>query len=129
MIRIERGAYSIGFDRLSQIMTIILRGYWDSADQTAYESELNGAIAMLSAEGCKPGDQLMLVDITEHAVQSAGALEMFARLTSDKIISGRRQALVLSSTLVKMQAKRTAPNYRIFEDRDAAIAWLRGSEA
>lgn len=128
MIRVEQKAFSIGFDRASRIMTVVLRGFWNADDQAAYETELKRAIAMLAAEGCRPGDQLMLIDITEHAVQSASSLEMFARLTSDKIISGRRQALILSSELVKMQAKRTAPNYRIFQDRAAATEWLGEAE-
>lgn len=125
MIRIEQQAFSITFDPASQIMSIALRGYWNTEEQVAYERELNRAIAMLPAEGCESGKQLMLVDITQHAVQSASALEMFARLTSDPIISGRRQALILSSALVKMQVKRAAPTYRVFEDRAAGLAWLR----
>ena len=124
MIETECPAFSIGFDRETQLMSISLRGFWVADDQLAYERELRRCLSLLPANGCRVGQQRMLVDITDHSVQSASALEFFARITSDRVISGRKSALIVSSALVKMQATRIAPRYRIFQDRDEASRWL-----
>ncbi len=128
-IKIAHPAFSIAFDRPTQVMRVHLVGFWTDVDEVAYEAALRGALTMLPAEGCRPGDQLMLVDITQHTVQSASALEFFAKITNDKIISGRRSALVITSALVRMQAKRVAPHYAMFDDQEAALAWLLAEPA
>ncbi|HVF93540.1 MAG TPA: hypothetical protein VM900_04430, partial [Sphingomonas sp.] len=66
----------------------------------------------------------VLSDARGFAVQTSGVAERFQALAESG--AARRTAIVVSSALAKMQARRTleSERVRIFGDMDAARAWL-----
>ncbi len=83
--------------------------------------------------GVAIGTQRTLLDLTGYAVQDKAMLDRLAVIGNDTDLVGRRVATLLSSALLRQQARRTVPGHRCFSDRDEALAWLledaTGSEA
>jgi hypothetical protein len=45
-------------------------------------------------------------------------------MAADPSIGSRRIAVLVSSTLSKLQTRRIAPGYGVFDDREEAMSWL-----
>lgn len=67
---------------------------------------------------------MTLFDMTRFAVQPCDVLPLLEQIASDPNVTSRRIAIIANSTLLKMQAKRLAPNIALFESREPALAWL-----
>jgi hypothetical protein len=123
-ITLESPHYSARLDPGQKLVEIVLRGHWTVDIARSYERDFRSALDELAQRGCPLGEQATLIDITGFGVQPqdvAAQLELFA---ADQSIAPRRTAMVVSTMLLKLQARRVAPDYRIFDNRDEALAWL-----
>lgn len=124
MAQIEDPAFTIRIDAPRKYVEIRLRGQWDEATARRFERELRAALPALPRGGCPIGAQNTLFDSTEYAVQSQDVSAVLAGMAGDPSIGSRRIAVLVSSALSKLQTRRVAPGYGVFDDRDAAMAWL-----
>lgn len=116
--------FAINLTPATCLVEIVLRGFWTVEDFARFETALRAAMHDVMAHGCRMGEQVTLFDLTQYTVQSADVAQGMAGMAGDPTIGSRRIAVILSSALLKMQARRTAPDYGFFEDRAEALAWL-----
>jgi hypothetical protein len=121
---LETPEYSVAFDPAGRMVRIALRGHWDLDLSKRYVREFRDALRVMPAGGCPLGEQLVFVDLREFAVQSQDVLGVLGELSNDASIAPRRTAVVASSALLTMQARRVAPDYHLFADPQEAMAWL-----
>lgn len=124
MSQLDDSAYTIHIDPARKFVEISMRGHWDDATIKRFISDLRQRLQALPAGGCRFGEQNTLFDTTAYAVQSQEVLAQLGNLASDPTIRSRKVAVLVSSMLIKMQARRIAPRYGFFEDRDEALRWL-----
>lgn len=125
---IETAEYSVVFDPVAKTVRVALHGHWDMRVADRYEREFREGLRTMRAGGCPFGEQLAFVDLRDFAVQSQDVLIVLANLSNDPTIAPKRTAMVASSALLTMQARRVAPDYRTFSDPAQALAWLTGSD-
>ncbi|WHO37825.1 STAS/SEC14 domain-containing protein [Sphingobium sp. AP49] len=85
--------------------------------------------ARFRAEGFAPG-YLLRMDMRASAVQPQEAVQAFRTHLGD-FPKARRIAIVTASAIARLQVKREMrqPYLQIFDDADAALAWLLAPEA
>ena len=90
-------------------------------------------IAALRELGGSMTDHVSLVDVSACKIQSREVVEAVMAILHDRRYRARRQAfLVNDSSLAKMQVRRALEGVnsaRLFEDRAAAMAWLKQADA
>ncbi|KQM22570.1 hypothetical protein ASE73_13730 [Sphingomonas sp. Leaf24] len=121
---LDDAAFTIRIDPARKLLDIDLRGLWDPAIVVRFRDALATMLARLPALGCPLGQQVTLFDMTQFAVQPREVLPLLEQIAANPGVSSRRIAIVVNSTLLKMQAKRLAPNIALFEAREPALAWL-----
>lgn len=124
MAQLDDPAFTIRIEPARKFVEIIMRGHWDDATIRRFDRELRHLLRALPRGGCRIGEQNTLFDTTEYAVQSQEVLARLGAMAADPSIGSRRIAVLVSSTLVKLQARRIAPDYGLFNDRDEALEWL-----
>jgi hypothetical protein len=124
MAQFDDAAFTIRIEPARKFVEISLRGYWDDATMKRFDSELRRLLPALPAGGCMIGEQNTLFDTTAYAVQSQDVLAQLGIMAADPSIGSRRIAVLVSSTLNKLQTRRIAPDYGLFSDRDEAMRWL-----
>ena len=107
------------------MLDFALFGHWDLGTVQRFGAAIRDVVLRLPSLGIGPGEQVALFDITGFAVQSPDVLAALGEIADRSRITSRRIALVRSSTLLSMQAKRALPHLPMFDSRDAALAWLR----
>lgn len=122
-------AFSISMDPARKFVRIIMRSFWTIADQERFAAILRAMLRTFGRQGCQIGTQVTLIDLRDFPAQSTDVLSRLAQMTADRSIGSRRIAILLSSQLLKMQARRTAPDYSLFEDEAAAMVWLAENHA
>ncbi len=122
-------AFTIAITPADKLVEIVMIGFWDPATLERFNRQLRAALAVLPAGGCPLGRQVTLFDLTRYQVQHQQTLEGLAAMAADPTIGSRRIAVLLASALLRQQARRTAPGYGLFDDRDAAMAWLSEDDA
>ncbi|MDO7844482.1 hypothetical protein [Sphingomonas immobilis] len=106
-------------------------GFWDDATATAFAVELDAAMDTLARAGCRPGTYLYHADFRGAAIWSPAMVERFQRFAASAGTKALRVAILVGSTLQKMQTKRMAEAYDHYgffqsgEDAEAE-AWLLG---
>jgi hypothetical protein len=77
------------------------------------------------AEGLKPGEYKLRMDMSESAVQTQEALGVF-RDVFKGFPRASRIAIVTPSAIAKLQVRRemTQPYLRLFETAEESLAWL-----
>ena len=87
--------------------------------------------AAIAAMGCRLGEQICLVDLTDCKLQVQDVAAAFKEKQGDARIMARRLALYTGSSLARMQARRITDraNAELFETREQAEAWLFADEA
>jgi len=121
--------FSIHIDGKRRYVELQLKGHWDMDVATRFQAMLRTMLAPARAQGgCKVGEQVTLFDTADFPVQSQDVLALLAGMAADRSIGSRRIAMVLNSPLAQRQARRVAPDYAIFTDRDEALAWLAEAE-
>ncbi|OAH44679.1 hypothetical protein AX777_20640 [Sphingobium yanoikuyae] len=123
-MRIEQPAYSILVDPERKYVELSLRGSWNAEVTTEFNRQFLEALLTLPANGCPFGEQVALIDLTEFAVQPRDILPLLGELANDPAVAPRRAATVVGSMLLQFQARRVAPNHRLFSDRPSAVKWL-----
>jgi hypothetical protein len=129
LITVESPHYSATLDPDRKLVQIMLRGHWTIDVARAYEAEFRAALAQFAHRGCLLGEQITLIDITGFGVQSQEVAALLEPFAADQTIAPRRTAMVVGTMLAKLQARRVAPDYRIFVSREEALAWLIEPEA
>ena len=117
--------FEIALDKRRALLRITLRGFWDVATMDAYEPQFYHALAELSR--LRPALTLCLVDGRDYPVQSHAITERHnAFVASLGPLQADRAALIVTQTLVRMQAARGLPEdrMRVFESEAEAMAWL-----
>lgn len=98
-----------------------LSGFCSISDVAAIETDLK---ALFASGKLKP-EYLLLVDVTECAVQSQDVLFATAEMVKDKW-RAKRIAVISNSAMVNIQLGRviSRPYLRIVTDRRPALDWL-----
>lgn len=119
--------FTILTDPGRKLIRITMRGFWDTAAITAYDTEIRTAAARMMAAGCRRDEMLALVDTRDLNAQAQDQVAAYKEQFSAHDRQPRRLATIVSSALLKRQIERIAlPNQRIFEDEDEALHWLLG---
>lgn len=122
----EQNDFDVSFDERTGIITAKMRGFWPEETLQAFNDEMAAALRAATTRAPVVG---ILGDATEFGVQSAQIAQGFAPNESDdpRNIAGPL-AFIVSSALVKMQAKRVLTNARVevFTDVLAGRRWLEG---
>ena len=118
--------YTVTADPGRKLVTIALRGMLSNEEVAAlYREEYDAIRAM----GCRLGEHLALVDLTECKLQLQEVATAFqARMEGRG--RARRLALVTGSSLAAMQARRITKRAgaRVFPTRAEAESWLFAPE-
>lgn len=124
LCHIQEDAFSVRADADGTLLDIELRGFWDASTVERFAGAVAMALQTMKSAGCRPGDQVTLVDNARLNIQSQDVVHRFEELIERRLNTSRRTAVIVSSALLKMQAKRVGPSHQFFEDRDAALRWL-----
>jgi hypothetical protein len=122
----EHNDFDVRFDERAGIITAKMRGFWPEATLRAFNEEMGAAIRTAAARVAIFG---ILSDATEFGVQSA---QIAQGLAPNEANNSRRPAgplaFIVSSTLLKMQAKRMLTNAQVevFTDVSVGRQWLEG---
>ncbi len=110
-------------DAAQGIIRVMGRGFWTEADIDAHFVELGHLIERVRAGG---DDILALVDLSDAPVQSPDVTARITAQTRRVYRPEDRIAIVVQSSLMKMQMKRAVdrPNLEVFISRHAATTWL-----
>jgi hypothetical protein len=116
--------FSFSYDEERRLLSLSQQGYWPMSVFRDYEQAyLAHHMQILRAHK----DYRAIADCRDYPVQSTEVSAAFAQLFDRLIAENKgRYAVVTSSTLNKMQARRAMPqdNVGVFSERDEAIAWL-----
>ncbi|QNA85126.1 hypothetical protein G4G27_14825 [Sphingomonas sp. So64.6b] len=124
MPQITDPSFTIRIDALRKYVEICLLGLWDEVTAKRFDHELRRLLPALTKGGCPIGEQNTLFDSTGYAVQAQDVTTHLAGMAADRSIGSRRIAVLVSSTLSKLQTRRIAPGYGVFDDRAEAMTWL-----
>jgi hypothetical protein len=91
--------------------------------------KVQAARLALVAQGCLPGECLLLIDAREYLVQTQEITRTFEKLLSDSEILAKKIAFLPPVGLAKIQTKRLISKnpHKFFEDFSAAEEWLRAA--
>ena len=119
--------FEIGFDPVAKRLLLRLWGFWSEVTVEAFERELQAQIAKVSTVSAGFDT---LSDASAFPVQSPAVATRFGALMQALGTARHgRIAVVVASTLNKMQAERSLGSERVkvFLDRSSACAWLDGA--
>ena len=116
--------YKISYDADRVLMTIVQNGYWTMPVFRAFEQAFVQQHAQIRA---KAKSYRILADCRNFAVQSTELGDAFGAFY-ERILAQNKGyfAVVTSSMLSKMQAKRALPqaHVQVFAEWDEAMQWL-----
>ena len=124
MEKINDPAYKILIDPPRKYVEVHMIGLWDAATVQRFDRDLRRLLPALPKGGCRMGEQITLFDSTAFPVQPQDVSAHLAGMAADRSIGSRRIAVLVSGVLNKLQTRRIAPGYHIFDDRNEALAWL-----
>jgi hypothetical protein len=124
MVQIIDPSFTIRIDAPRKYVEVCLFGLWDAATAHRFDCDLRRLLPALPEGGCSIGEQNTLFDLTSYSVQAQDVSAHLAGMAADSSIGSRRIAVLVSSTLSKLQTRRVAPGYGVFQDRAEAMAWL-----
>lgn len=121
--------YSIDVNPRQQLLEVRLSGQWTVATVASYRLDVDAALARMQAQGGRPGEYLLLVDMREQGVQSREVAAAYQAFISDYAWVGRRRATIVSgSALHELQVKRVAKELDVenafFRTEEEALGWL-----
>jgi len=119
--------YSIAYDSEAGIIRMSVAGFWSAQTVEALFAELVPVLAKVKATG-RP--VLVLSDARQFPIQAAEVGEAFVRNDLEAAKLRDRMAVVVGSTLGKLQARHyTGPKLEFFTSFEDAERWLwSGSE-
>jgi hypothetical protein len=115
--------FSIDVDPARKLLKVALSGFYTVADVERYHAAIHVATARA---GGLPSAQRMVCDISGMHIQTQDVVVAFQKVMSDPKYQHRRVALVVASTLARMQAQRatSAREVHFFPTTAEAEAWL-----
>ena len=118
-------AYQIDIDLKRNLVRATLNGYWDLKTASNFTEDLHKGIAEAAAhaDGIPP---CLLIDARHQGVQSQDVVATAGMSLIDFKGPRLRVAILVSSTLHKMQATRVASldQQQLFSSEADALAWL-----
>jgi hypothetical protein len=114
---------SISYDETTGIACTTSNGLASVEEFNAY---FPLAIEYLNRSRARHGGSLHLVDVADNPVQAKDSFAHMALLTQDEAKAGDQCAIIIHSTLARMQIKRMADGFdrQFFAEKAAAIDWL-----
>ncbi len=99
-----------------------VNGFWSLGDVANYLRHLSRMIATMRSEYRRAR---VIVDARQLPVQSADVIKTF-KAANDLFLEGDRVAIIVASSLLKMQLSRSIEGYetKVFISIDAAKTWL-----
>lgn len=115
--------YSLRYDAERGFIRMVVQGFWDIPTVEACTAEM---LPLLKAARAGGGRALVLSDARDFPVQSAEVGAAFGRMEAVTGHLRDRMAMVVGSTLSKMQGQRTVAGSttEFFTDIAEAEAWL-----
>jgi hypothetical protein len=119
----SQGELTIDIDQAAGLVRVTGRGFWSPLHADHHFSRLDGVLRGIRMAGLRVR---VLVDLREAAVQPAETIERISRATQEVYQPGDRVAIVVGSSLAKMQMRRIvrAANHDFFVSPSAAEMWL-----
>ena len=113
--------FDIAFDPDGALLRLTIGGFWDEAETTRFVAALRERVTAIRRTHATFD---VLSDARGFAIQSAETSERFGKMAA--ALTARRTAILVRSTLNKMQAERNmaGERLRVFTDEDAARRWL-----
>lgn len=114
--------YRVEYDRAAHLLTLTLRGLLSVEEAEAFAEAIRLEMIAVS----KRGEPLrVLIDSAHSQVQSPAVIAVLSRMKA-AFADPPRTAVVLGSTLQKLQTRRTTTVEmpQIFATVEAAMAWL-----
>jgi hypothetical protein len=118
-----RGQFSIGLDEEAEIIVVTARGFWSMGPLERHFDEFAEVVADQRASGWTIR---VLVDLREADVQLGEVIKRVIVRTAQVYEPHDRLAIVIASSLSKMQLRHIAARIdrKFFISIDAARAWL-----
>jgi hypothetical protein len=116
----------VTYDKSKRLVRGVMGGLLTLKDVERFSREEQQAVR---AMGLGSGEFVLLVETKGEVVQSQPVVEAFQRLMLDSPLKAARIATVRSGALTTLQTRRIASvreSARVFEDVEAAEAWLLG---
>lgn len=117
--------YRLNTDLRTGVIEVVVGGFWTDADVASYRVALARQVEAVRATG-RP--QLTLYDYTHAVIQSQETVAQLAQMARENPLKTRKTAIFTGGQLARRQACRIAEagdHIQQFDDREAAIAWLR----
>ena len=117
--------FEITIDRVAHLMRITFGGNWTVETVDQLRQATRKEVARLVAGGCRAKDLLILMDRRNQGPHSQEVVEALKLLSAENSGKAKRVALLMSSALATMQAKRiNAGTTRVFTSEAEALEWL-----
>jgi|UniRef100_UPI0035C96994 hypothetical protein len=115
--------HDIRLDPVRKLLTLTLTGFFDVSQVAQIHAEIVGGIATL---GCAPNRHLTLVDVSASKLQAQDSVAAFGAIIVDPRIMSRKLAMVVGSSLARMQVRRILlrADAECFDSVAAARLWL-----
>lgn len=120
--------YAITTNHARHIVHIRISGFWTEDMLVPFSSELRRAVDSLRVAS---GSHLVLVDVSEVAIQSQSVVAAFQKLIVQGPTHAKRLALYTTQMLPRMQARRISgvrDNVAVFGSEIEAEEWLLAPE-
>ena len=120
--------YEIQLDPVRKLMTLTLSGFFDVQQVPKIADDIAAAIGRLN---CPPNQHLTLVDVCDSKLQAQDTVAAFGAIIARPHLMARRLAVVVGSSLARMQVRRILlrDDAQVFDSRTEARAWLFGDSA
>ena len=121
--RVEDPAFTLHVEPQTGVVHSVFHGFWTTKDCDRYDVELT---RFVTAARSTYGAALVMVDRRETGVQSQDVIERYYRLNRLVYQEGDHLAIIVSSSLAKLQIRRAMDSRwsKAFMSEDAARTWL-----
>lgn len=115
--------HDIQLDPVRKLLTLTLTGFFDVSYVAQIRADIVEGIAKL---GCPPNRHITLVNISDSKLQAQDSVAAFGDIITDPTIMSRRLAVVVGSSLARMQVRRIMKrdDAECFDNIAAARLWL-----
>lgn len=125
-MKVEDARFTINADPETRHVRMVLNGLWNETTVASFEKAIANVIAELIAAGAPFGTYRTLIDLREQGVLTQVVAELSRRLTAGPGTASERIAVVVATSLQKLQQNRisAAEHLQVFQDFDKAERWV-----